>query len=275
MQSSLYIVSTPIGNLGDFSTRGIKVLKQVDIILCEDTRITNILLNSIDIRKRLIVYNDHNAEEIIPKIIHNILNNNTVYALVSDAGTPLISDPGYKLVNACINNHIEYTAIPGPSAVINALVLSGFPSNKFLFGGFVDPKEFEELSKVYSTIILYESPNRIINTLKQMMEYFNDRTIAIVREMTKVFEEVKRGPLDYLIKYFSDNTPKGEFVIVISPPVRQQNQDLIKLNSYLDLINLVIDKVQIKDLSRILSGQTGISKNFIYNYIKGLENNKS
>ena len=273
MGISLYIVSTPIGNISDFTIRGIDVLNKVDVILCEDTRITNKLLTNNSINKPLIVYNDHNVDIIIPKVINNILKNNKIYALVSDAGTPLISDPGYKLVNACIDNNIKYTAIPGPCAAINALVLSGLPSDKFLFIGFFNQKKLDDISCLDTTIIMYESPNRVISTLEYIKNSnkFVNSTIVVVREMTKVFEEVVRGNIDYLINYFSKNKPRGEFVILISHEEKQHNNEDI-LNNYLDLINLLIDKFSLKDISIIISKYTKINKNTVYNFIKNLHN---
>ena len=264
MEKNLYIVSTPIGNLKDFSERGRLVLSQVDFILCEDTRVSSKLLQNIDIKTKLMVYNDHNATSVIPKIIESIINNDTKFALISDAGTPLVSDPGYKLVNACIENNISYSVVPGSCSVIAALTLSGLPSNRFLFDGFVDSKKFQELSKIESTIILFESPNRLLNTLKNMKSYFNDRVVAAVREITKIFEETVRGNLDYLIKHFEQNAPRGEFVIVISPPIQDVEKEIINLKP---LIDGLIDKISIKDISEILSTYSGISKNNIYKFL--------
>ncbi len=273
MTTSLYIVSTPIGNLNDFTFRGIEILNKVDIILCEDTRITSKLLTNNSINKPLVIYNDNNANTVIPKVIKNILNNNRIYALVSDAGTPLISDPGYKLINACIDNNIKYTAIPGPCAAINALVLSGLPSDKFLFIGFFNAKKLEEISDLNNTIIMYESPNRILSTLEYIKNNnkFNNTNIVIIREMTKIFEEVIRGKVDYLIEYFNNNKPRGEFVILISPQVKVLNSNEI-LNNHLDLINLLMDKISLKDISTIVSKYTKINKNTVYNFIKNLHN---
>lgn len=267
MTKNLYIVATPIGNLGDISMRAIEILKGVDHILCEDTRVSEKLLNSIAPGHKfsLIVYNDHNAQNVIPKIIERILNKNEVFAIISDAGTPLISDPGYKLVNACYNNNIEYSFIPGASSVISALVLSGMPSDRFLFDGFVDKKNFEELSKIESTIILFESPKRLISSLKIMKNYFKNRTVAIVREITKIFEEIKRGNFDDIIEYYSNRDEiKGEIVIVLSPPNIDNDA---KLNELSSLIIDMLQKMSKKDACEILSRYTNISKNAIYNFI--------
>ncbi|MBQ9441349.1 MAG: 16S rRNA (cytidine(1402)-2'-O)-methyltransferase [Alphaproteobacteria bacterium] len=274
MKTSLYIVSTPIGNIIDFTMRGVEILNTVDIILCEDTRITNKLLVNNSINKPLVVYNDHNVDIIIPKVIDNILNNNKVYALVSDAGTPLISDPGYKLVNACIKNNIKYTAIPGPCAAINALVLSGLPSDKFLFIGFFNSKKLDEIKDIDNTIIMYESPNRIIGTLEYIKtsDKFKYSNIVVVREMTKIFEEVVRGNAEYLIDHFNKNRPRGEFVILLSQQKETLNNNEEMLNNYLDLINLLLDKISLKDTSIIISKYTKINKNTVYNFIKNLHN---
>lgn len=275
MSISLYIVSTPIGNINDFTIRGVDTLRNVDVILCEDTRITNKLLMSNGINKPLVVYNDYNVDSIIPKVINNILNYKKVYALVSDAGTPMISDPGYKLVNACINNNIEYTSVPGPCAAINALVLSGLPSDRFLFIGFFEGKKLDSINDFNNTIIMYESPNRIISTLEYIKNSnkFGNSEIVVVREMTKLFEEIIRGNIDYVVNHFTINKPKGEFVILISPQGENLNNSNNILNNYLDLINLLIDKMSIKDISNIISKYTKINKNTVYNFIKHLNNN--
>ena len=260
----LHIVATPIGNLKDFSERGIQVLSSVDAILCEDTRVANKLLQNTGVKTSLVIYNDHNALSIIPKIISSMKNESKTYALISDAGTPLVSDPGYKLVNACIENKIPYTTVPGACSVIAALVLSGLPSNRFLFDGFADSKKFKELSKTHSTIILFESSNRTVATLKNMKSYFNDRTVAVVREITKIFEESIRGSLDFLINHFQENPPRGEIVIVISPPPENKDKRLCEL---LPIINGLISKVSTKELSEVLSNYSGLSKNNIYDFI--------
>lgn len=265
---SLYIVSTPIGNLSDFSERGLKVLEQVDCILCEDTRVTAKLLEKFKIHKKLYIYNDHNAISVIPNVISE-MKKGIVYALVSDAGTPLISDPGYKLINACIENNIRYTAIPGACAVINALLLSGFPSDKFMFTGFAEHADFNFLSQIDTTVIIYESPTKLLRTLSKMKQYFENRRIAIVREMTKIYEEVIRGSINELIEHFSKNKPRGEFVIVIEPSKDHHNMDISK---YDELIKAMIPTISIKEVSQLLSKLTGIAKNVIYNYIKGLLN---
>ncbi len=264
MEIKLYIVATPIGNLKDFSERGVDILKSVDVILCEDTRVASKLTNAIGINAKFFVYNDHNALDVIPKVVFSIKNDSKTYALISDAGTPLISDPGYKLVNACIENKISYTFIPGACSVIAALVLSGLPSNSFMFDGFADSKKFDKLSKIDSTIILFESARRVVQTLKNMRPHFSDRTIAIVREITKIFEESLRGTLESLIEHFENQTPRGEIVIVISPASNESGKKLVEL---LPLIEGLAHKISTKELSEILSKHSGISKNKIYDFL--------
>ena len=261
----LNIIATPIGNLKDVSYRAIDVLKTVDIVLCEDTRVSAKLLQNFDIKASLMVYNDHNAIQVIPDIIEMIKVNSKTFALISDAGTPLISDPGYKLVNACIENDIKYTVIPGASAVISALVLSGFPTDRFMFAGFVDLAKFDELSKINSTLIFYESPNRILKTIENMKCIFKHRTVAVIKEMTKIHETVIRGDFEYVISYVSQNKPKGEFVILLSPPKISNDEKLNELNH---LISALSAKISKKDICSILANYYGIGKNAIYNYIR-------
>jgi 16S rRNA (cytidine1402-2'-O)-methyltransferase len=265
MQFLLYIVSTPIGNLKDITIRGQELLKSVDYILCEDTRVSEKLLKNIGIKAHFIVYNDHNSKTITPQIIKKMKIEGRKYALISDAGTPLISDPGYELVNACIEHDVKYTVIPGSCAAIAALTLSGLPSDRFLFAGFVNHKKFDELSKVDATLILYEAPTRILKTLKIMKNHFATRIVAIAREITKMYEELLRGNVDFLIEHFKNNTPKGEFVIIISPPIQVCIND--KFHELKPLIDGIIDKISIKDLSEALSKYTKISKNTVYNFL--------
>lgn len=264
MQINLYIVSTPIGNLKDISLRAIETLKSVDYVLCEDTRVSSKLLQNLDIKANLIVYNDHNALSVISKVIESIKTKNTTYALISDAGTPLVSDPGYKLANACIEHDIKYTIIPGASAVVSALTLSAMASDRFLFAGFVDSKKFQELSKINSTLIFFESPNRILKTLSSMKTSFKNRTVAVVREITKIYEETIRGEFKSVIDHFEKHTPRGEFVILLSPP---KISDLEKINNIIPIVNDLFDKLSKKDLSNFLSKHFEISKNNIYNFL--------
>lgn len=260
----LYIVSTPIGNLNDISFRAIQILNNVNTILCEDTRVSARLLQNFDIRTPMMVYNDHNAIRVIPKVIASMLSQKETFALISDAGTPLISDPGYKLVKACIENQISFTVIPGASAVISALTLSGLPSDRFTFVGFSDASKFAELSKINSTLIFYESPKRLVKTLSQMQMAFKGRTVVVIKEITKMYETSIRGDFDYVISYFKENIPKGEFVILLSPPKLSETSRIEDLRPLISELNGKISK---KELSSILAKYSGVSKNTLYNYL--------
>lgn len=220
MNSTLYIVSTPIGNLKDITLRAIEILKEVDFIICEDTRVASILLNNFEIKKELISLNAFNEKNKIDFLIKKIEEKNA--ALISDAGTPTISDPGIKLVSLAIKNGINVIPIPGPSALIAALTVAGFPTNSFLFEGFLPQKKgrqklLSELSKEKRTIILYESSHRIEKLLNELNDFMPNRMLAICRELTKKFEEVIRGYPEEILTNLTSNQKRGEFVVVISP----------------------------------------------------------
>ena len=215
----LYIVATPIGNLEDISFRAIRILKSSSLIAAEDTRKTKKLLNHYNISTPTLSYFEHNRFTRIPQIIDH-LNTSKDVAVVTDAGTPGISDPAYKLIRAAIESNARVEAIPGPSASITALVASGLPTDRFIFEGFLPPKKgrkakLERLASIEATIILYESPKRIQRTLRDILEYICDRPAVIGRELTKLHEELIRGKVSELSSYFKQNTPRGEFVIMI------------------------------------------------------------
>ncbi len=218
--SKLYIIPTPIGNLEDITLRAINVLKQVDFILAEDTRTSAMLLRHYSISKPLVPYHQHNEHKVTEKFAERILNGEKA-ALVTDAGTPAISDPGFMLVRECIESKIEVECLPGATAFIPALVNSGLPTDRFLFEGFLPHKKgrkskLEYLSELSFTIILYESPHRLLRTLDQLTRYFGkERKASVSRELTKVYEETIRGTLVEVAEYFSEHTVKGEFVIVV------------------------------------------------------------
>ena len=217
----LYIVSTPIGNLKDITLRAIETLKEVDFVLCEDTRTSGNLLNHLEIKKELFSLNAFNEKNKIEHVINRILSNQTA-ALISDAGTPLISDPGVRLVSACIDKGIEIIPIPGAVALIAALSMSGLPTDAFIFEGFLPQKKgrqtkLKELVEENRTIILYESMYRIEKLLKELSEYLPKRYIVVCREITKKFEETWRGFPKDLVESFQEKISKGEFVVVIAP----------------------------------------------------------
>lgn len=218
--SKLFIIPTPIGNLEDITLRALRILKEVDLILAEDTRTTGHLLRHYSIEKKMMPHHLHNEHKTIEEITERIKSGQTI-ALVSDAGTPSVSDPGFLLVRACIQNGIEVECLPGATALVPALVNSGLPSDRFSFEGFLPQKKGRQ-SRLHSlrdeerTMIFYESPYRLVKALKEFSVIFgNDRNASVSRELSKMFEETKRGSLEELTDYFSGKTVKGEIVIVI------------------------------------------------------------
>jgi len=219
--SRLIIIPTPIGNLDDITYRSIDYLNKSDLILCEDTRRTIKLLNHLEIKKPLRSYHKFNEHNLVENIVERILSGDKV-ALVSDAGTPGISDPGYLIVSKCIENDIEVECLPGPTALIPALVVSGLPSERFTFEGFLPIKKgrktrLESLSNESRTMIFYESPHKIIKTIIDFKAYFGgDRKVSISKEISKIFESTTRGTIDDILSSFENKKPKGEYVIVVS-----------------------------------------------------------
>lgn len=217
----LYLVPTPIGNLEDMTFRAIKVLKEVDIILAEDTRTSGKLLKHFEIETPMQSHHMHNEHKTVARIIERIKNGET-FALISDAGTPAISDPGFLLTRACIKNNIEIECLPGATAFVPALVNSGLPNDKFVFEGFLPPKKGRQtrlifLAKETRTIIFYESPYKLVKTLGQFAEYFGaERQVSVSREITKLYEETIRGTVTEVLEHYTNNPPKGEIVIVVA-----------------------------------------------------------
>lgn len=220
MSGKLFVVGTPIGNLGDFSPRALETLESADFIAAEDTRVTLKLLNHFDIKKEMISYYEHNKNGHGNLIIERILKGESC-ALVSDAGMPAISDPGEELVRSARENGIAVESVPGPSAVITALSISGMPSKRFCFEGFLETQKaerkahLEELKKEKRTMIFYEAPHKLLATLSDMLEYFGDRKIAVIKELTKIHETVFNATLSEVYEYYKENAPKGEFVIIL------------------------------------------------------------
>lgn len=217
----LYVVPTPIGNLQDITLRAVNVLKEADLILAEDTRTSGNLLRHLEISRPMQSYHIHNEHQTHGKLIERLLKGE-IMALISDAGTPAISDPGYLLVRECIRNGIAVECLPGPTAFVPALVNSGLPADRFVFEGFLPHKKgrqtrLESLRDEARTMIFYESPHRLLKSLQQFAEYFGpDRQASVSRELTKHFEETIRGSLQEIIAYFAEKTIKGEIVIVIA-----------------------------------------------------------
>ncbi|MEP9396699.1 16S rRNA (cytidine(1402)-2'-O)-methyltransferase [Mesorhizobium sp. KR2-14] len=230
LEVALYLVATPIGNLGDITLRALETLAGADVLACEDTRVTRVLLDRYGVRQRPTPYHEHNAAEAGPRLIEALEAGRSV-ALVSDAGTPLVSDPGYRLVEQALERGIRVVPIPGPSAVLAALTASGLPSDAFMFAGFLPVKDgqkrtrLSELSAVPATLIFFESPRRLADTLVDMADVYGDRPAAIGRELTKTFEEMRTGTLAALAAHYAEApTPKGEIVICVGPPIAKATE---------------------------------------------------
>jgi 16S rRNA (cytidine1402-2'-O)-methyltransferase len=267
LPSGLYLVATPIGNLLDLSLRAVETLQNVDVIACEDTRVTSKILTRHGIKTKMDTYHEHNASRIRPKLLRTIENGGSI-ALVSDAGTPTISDPGYKLVKKCIEFGFDITTTPGANAAITGLVLSGLPTNRFLFAGFLNSKanqrrkELEELANVPTTLIFYESAKRLIATLKDMVEKLGNRPAAVARELTKRHEEIQRNTLSALTAhYLNAGTPKGEIVIVVGPPLKKEPPSSSELD---DLIKRQLQTLSVRDTAAKITLETGLPKRQIY-----------
>ncbi len=225
LAAALYLVATPIGNLGDVTLRALETLAAADVLACEDTRVTRTLLARYGIRQRPVAYHEHNAAEAGPRLLAALQQGRSV-ALVSDAGTPLVSDPGFRLVEAVRAEGIPVVPVPGPSAALAALTASGLPTDAFFFAGFLPVKggpratRLEELSTVPGTLIFFESPNRLPEALAAMREALGDRPAAVCRELTKTFEEVRAAQLSVLAAHYAESgPPRGEVVVCVGPPL--------------------------------------------------------
>ena len=272
----LYLVSTPIGNLGDMSPRAKEVLEHADLVACEDTRTSHQLFSLLGIKvKATTPYHDHNADEARPKLIRKLQQGKEI-ALVSDAGTPLVSDPGYKLVRDCLQSGIKVSTVPGANAVLSALQLSGLSSASFYFGGFLPPKtgarqaHLAEVKTLKSTLIFYETPNRLLKSLQDILSVYGDRKMAVVREITKKFEETRSGSVSDLITFYTQNgEPKGELVLVIEGAT----QPALFTGDIDALIPTVRPKYPVKKAAEILAEQTGLNKKELYQKILDYEKN--
>lgn len=264
---SLYLVATPIGNLEEITFRAINVLKEVDYIGAEDTRNTIKLLNHYDIKTKLISHHEHNLSQSIPKLINLLLEGNDI-ALVSDAGYPAISDPGYELVKAAIENNINVIPVSGANACLDALVVSGIAPQPFLFYGFLDHqdkkkrKELEKLKNYRETIVFYESPHRISKTLKLMQDILGDRHIALCREITKKYEEIIRGKISEIISITAEL--KGEMVIVVSGNNDNDEVNLPPEILITEVDNYVNKGMSVKDAIKEVSKLRKVNKNELY-----------
>jgi len=276
VKSGLYIVSTPIGNLGDITLRAIEVLKKSDYILCEDTRVSKNLLGKYSIKSKLISNHKFNEKKNLSRIIE-ILKSDCVVSLISDAGTPAVSDPGAVLVNECINNKIDIFPIPGASAVSSAVSISGFNEKYFFYGFFPEKniqlkEEFQSLSYLNSPIVFFISPRKFNKSIDFLKEYFVGRKILICREMTKFYEEYTRTDVDNLKPF--EVIPKGELTIVISEKEKIKKASLRLEESDKKNIQKIINKLSIKDITDLISQNSNVSKKEIYKYCLKLKNEK-
>ncbi len=275
IKNGLYIVSTPIGNLEDITLRALEVLRNSDYILCEDTRVSKKLLNKYNIHTKLISNHKFNEKKNLQKI-ESLLSEKKIISLISDSGTPLISDPGKILVDYCEQNKINIFPAPGPSAVIAALSVSGF-SNKFYFHGFLAEKksqiskDFENLSNLDCSIVFFVSSKKMLKITPLLKEYFFDRKIAVCKELTKFYEEIIKCEVNHL--NLDEITLKGEITIVISHPFIKKNSETITESDKIKIEKL-LKKLSIKDTTEIMSNNLNISKSLIYKYCLKLKNEK-
>ncbi len=270
MAGMLYLVPTPIGNLGDISQRCRETLEQADFIAAEDTRVSLKLLNHLNIKKPLVSYYEHNRAESGPRIIQRILAGETC-ALVSDAGSPAISDPGEDLVRLCADNGIIVSAIPGPCAVITALSMSGLPTGRFTFEGFLSTNKksrqehLQALAAEQRTMIFYEAPHKLLNTLQDLTHAFGgERRISLCRELTKLHEEVIRTTLQGALDYYQELAPRGEYVLVLegaAPPAEEE----LTVEAALAMVRAQMEQgLSRKDAVKLVAKETGFSKNVLY-----------
>jgi 16S rRNA (cytidine1402-2'-O)-methyltransferase len=268
LEPALYIVSTPIGNLGDITLRALETLAAADILACEDTRVTRVLLERYGIRRRAFAYHDHNESEATPRLVAAVAEGKSV-ALVSDAGTPLISDPGYRLVGAMAEAGLRVIPIPGASAVLSALAASGLATDSFFFAGFLSPKDGAKRSRlgalksIPGTLVFYESPRRLSVSLAAMADELGaDRDATVSRELTKTFEEIRRGTLSDLAAHYAEaDTPRGEIVICVGPPREPDAPDEADVDA---LLLSLAEEMSTAKAAGEAAKQTGLAKGDLY-----------
>ncbi len=269
MTGTLFVVGTPIGNLGDFSPRAVETLSSCDFIAAEDTRVTVKLLNHFGIKKPMMSYYEHNRAERGEKILERLLNGENC-ALVSDAGMPIISDPGEDLTALCYENNIPIKAVPGPCAFVTALAISGMPAGRFTFEGFLTrakPNRREHLLSLVDekrTMVFYEAPHKLPATLKDMAEYFGDRSIAIVKEITKIYESVERTTLFEAAKKYDGANLKGEYVLIISGKPEEKETAPTLFDAVEKARELVLGGASVNEAAKEAAKLTGIKKSDIY-----------
>lgn len=268
-KGKLYLVPTPIGNLEDITIRAKKVLTDADYIAAEDTRTSGILLEKIGVHNKMLSFHKYNSKERAPELV-KLMQEGAVIAEISDAGMPVISDPGYILVKECIKADIPVVPLPGPSAFATALIASGFDAQPFTYYGFLPRKSseqkpfFEQMAKSHATSIFYEAPHRLSKTLKTMSSIFKaDRQIVAARELTKIHEEFVRGSIEEVTNYFNENAPRGEFVILVSPNI--EKEETLSWNELIKLVDkLVAEGTSKKDAIKQVAKENKVSKNELY-----------
>jgi len=276
MTSGLYIVATPIGNLSDISERAKTLLSDADVIACEDTRVTKKLLGLLNIGfsgKKFITLHDHNEQEKSQEVI-DLVNQGLCVVQVSDAGSPLISDPGYKLIKQCHEQNTPFAVVPGCCAIICALQMSGLPTNRFMFAGFIPNKDkaredlFEELAGIDTTLVFYETAPRLLKTLGVAKKIFANRDFAVAREITKIHEECKTGTADDVIAYFEKNPPKGEIVFMVAPPT----ENLAPTVDVEKILRSKMKKMLLKTAVKEVVTEYKLNKNDVYKLAVKIKN---
>lgn len=266
---TLYVIGTPIGNMEDITLRQLETFKKVDFICAEDTRITLKLLSRYDIHKPLVSYHEHSGREVADRITERILNGENA-GIVTDAGMPCISDPGENLVRICYEKNIDVKVVPGASAVVSALAISGLNTSRFTFEGFLSvtkKQRFEHLESLRDekrTMIFYEAPHKLISTLKDMLEYFGDRKISLCRELTKVYEEVLRMTISEAVEYYSVKSPKGEYVLVIEGKQNSESDSISIENALKQVENLVEAGEKPVNACKAIAREYGLRKSDLY-----------
>lgn len=273
----LYLVATPIGNLGDITLRALQILKEADVIACEDTRVSLKLLNHYGISKTLFSYYDHNADQARPRLLA-LLREGKRVAYITDGGMPLISDPGFKLVVACQKENLSYTVIPGASAPVMALCLSGLSPERFFFCGFLPPKQgarttaLEEIKSLRATLLFFESPKRTLAFLRDAFDILGDREGVVCREMTKLYEEAQKGSLSSLITHYESHPPRGEIVIVIEGAPSSSSFSEEDLEAHLEKALTIYS---VKEAVDLVSKAFKLSKREVYQRALTLKSQKT
>ncbi|MBE6841425.1 MAG: 16S rRNA (cytidine(1402)-2'-O)-methyltransferase [Ruminococcus sp.] len=272
MPGTLYVLGTPIGNISDITLRALDILSEVDFIAAEDTRVTLKLLNKYDIKKQLVSYHDHSSRLCADNIINRLMAGESC-AVVTDAGMPCISDPGEGLVKLCYENEIPVKVVPGPSAVVSALAISGLDTSRFSFEGFLSVtkkqrnEHLEQVKNNTNTMIFYEAPHKLMNTLGDMLKVFGDRKISLCRELTKVYEEVIRCTISEAISYYENKSPKGEYVLVIEGAKPEEKPEFT-IEQAVDIVCDLIEKGE-KTITacKTVATQTGYKKSELYQLV--------